>query len=82
MPRKLRVYICTGLSCIIILQISLFMLLLISLDLVADLELKPVIKSHATLTSFLHLRNIFLDVLQRRQSAYSNISIINCATTQ
>ena len=46
------------------LQIPLLFLRLIALDLIADLEIAPTFEAYATLATFTHLYDVFLDVLE------------------
>jgi hypothetical protein len=51
-------------------QSPLLALLLITLDLVADLEVSPVLEAHAAFSTLPHLGNVFLDVFEGMQSAW------------
>jgi hypothetical protein len=51
--------LCTGL------QIPLFLLHLIALDLIADSEVAPAFEAYTALATFTHLCDVFLDVLKR-----------------
>ena len=42
-----------------------------TLDLVANLEVAPVVKPHAALAAFPHLRHVLFDVLQRLEGAWA-----------
>ncbi len=46
------------------LQVSLLPNLLITLHLIANLEIKPVVKSYPALTTFPHFLNVFFDKFQ------------------
>jgi hypothetical protein len=54
--------ICT-ISYIMKLQVSLLDLLFIALDLIANLEIKPVYKANSAFAPFLHFLHVLLDVL-------------------
>lgn len=48
--------------------------LLVSLDLIADLEVGEALESNPTLATFLHLRDVFLHVLERRDRAWDMLA--------
>ena len=47
--------------------------LLIALDLIARLHIRPVLKAHTTLVTLSHLRDVLLDVLEGRKRAWHQI---------
>lgn len=49
----------------VLLQLPLLPNLLVRLDLVTDLEPFPSLKTHTTLGTLAHLRNVFFDILER-----------------
>ena len=53
-----------------ILQMPLLLLRLISLDLIANLEIVPVFEAHSALTALLGFHDILLDVLERLERSY------------
>ena len=59
LPVFYNIYIRRGRS-----QVSLLLFLLVSLHLISDFEVEPVLKAHTAFTAFLHLHYVLLDIFE------------------
>ncbi len=56
------------------LKIPLLHLLLVALHLIADLELRPLVKAHAALVPLARFRHVLFDVFERGEGTWLTVS--------